>query len=633
MAGIYVEILGNATQFKKELDGAVAATATANSGFQKFGKVAGVVGLALAGTLAFGLDKSVKAAINAQASTARLSTALNTVHESYKKLEPQILANEAAGRKLGITDEDTRVSLGSLVIATGSLGKAMKEESVAIDLARFKHVDLATATRALAMAQTGSSRALKQLGISVVPVTTQMDALRNSNMKTGTEEYRHAEAVAKLSDKLATNQKIIATVTEKVHGMGPAFAGTAAGGVQQLHAQLDHLEVKIGTGLLPALRAVVSKLTEFADFLGKHTTLAKALAIGLGVLAGSLLAVAAAGAIADLALSPILLPVAAVTVGIAALSFVVYKLVSDFRANWPLLLPIVLGPLGAIIAAVIHWHSQIAGAFEAAWNTVKGVTMAGVNAVVGAIRGAVGAALGAAGAVGHAIVSGLKSGLAAIVGAVTGAFGKVWSAVKGFVGEALAVGAQIGAAIMHGIASGIKGAVGAAVGAVKAAGSSVLGAAKGFLGIHSPSLVFAREVGVPMMEGIAQGIAAGQLKVHSALLAGVQNAKAGVDNFVATTGVANMTAQGSILAKALAGGFSGGLSGAALVNAPAPSFAGLTGAALVNAPAGSSPTTVVVHVGTVIGNDLEAAGKQLAEPVRRELLRIQGRNGGLGFAT
>src|SRR6266699_233117 len=77
----------------------------------KVGKVAGVAGLAIAGGLAVGLDKSVKAAMAAQVSTARLDQAFKTAHISATAYAGAIDKAESSGRKLGFTDEETKIAL------------------------------------------------------------------------------------------------------------------------------------------------------------------------------------------------------------------------------------------------------------------------------------------------------------------------------------------------------------------------------------------------------------------------------------------------------------------------------------------------------------------------------------------
>jgi len=56
------------------------------------------------------------------------------------------------------------------------------------------------------------------------------------------------------------------------------------------------------------------------------------------------------------------------------------------------------------------------------------------------------------------------------------------------------------------VISGLLGGVGKLAGAVGSVAGSVVNGFKGLLGIHSPSLVFAEQIGRPIVEGIAMGI-------------------------------------------------------------------------------------------------------------------------------
>ena len=62
---------------------------------------------------------------------------------------------------------------------------------------------------------------------------------------------------------------------------------------------------------------------------------------------------------------------------------------------------------------------------------------------------------------------------------------------------------------MQGIANGIKAGASWIADAARDAAKAALDAAKGFLGIHSPSRVMADEVGLPMAQGLAAGFADG----------------------------------------------------------------------------------------------------------------------------
>jgi phage-related protein len=67
---------------------------------------------------------------------------------------------------------------------------------------------------------------------------------------------------------------------------------------------------------------------------------------------------------------------------------------------------------------------------------------------------------------------------------------------------------QVGRNILEGIARGITNGLSIIVDAAKGAAQAALDAAKGFLGIKSPSTVFAKEVGEPSAEGFGKGFAA-----------------------------------------------------------------------------------------------------------------------------
>jgi len=247
---LLVEIFGDASQYQRTLDKAAGRT-------RRFGVAAKLAGGLLVTGLAIGLEQSVKAAIEAEKSQARLTQAFKNQGIAIAPLKASIDAVEASGRKLGFTDDATRNSLGSLVTATGNYKKAVQDLTVVQDLARFKHIDLEQATKMLTMAMTGSQRAVKQLGIIVQPVTTHMDALRAKEKETGDAATSMQKKHAQLLDKMATGQAIIDATKDKVHGQGKAYANTAAGGMEQFKAQMKHLEEQAGKHLIPALTEVV----------------------------------------------------------------------------------------------------------------------------------------------------------------------------------------------------------------------------------------------------------------------------------------------------------------------------------------------------------------------------------------
>lgn len=337
----------------------------AETRLHKVGKVATTAGLAIAGGLAVGLTKSVHAAIGAEASQARLDQAFKKAHLSASAYEGRIKTLEAASRKLGFTEEDVHVALGSLVVATGSVTKATREVGIAQDLARFKGTDLATATKALTMANAGSLRALKQLGIEVPKVTTAQDAAKAAYKDHTTAAYADALAQAKVADKAATVANVMDTVTAKVGGQAEAYSKTAAGSMEQFKAQLNFLEISMGKALLPILTQVATALASTAAYFSKNHAQAKALTIALGVLATALLAVKIQQLALNLAIlaNPYILATAAI-IGMSAALFTLWNRSREARTIIEIVAGVItMGLAPAIIESVRHFH-DITGAIS-----------------------------------------------------------------------------------------------------------------------------------------------------------------------------------------------------------------------------------------------------------------------------
>src|ERR1035437_9216700 len=172
------------------VDQASAPVGTIADKFKALGSTAGIAGLAVgAGMAAFDaigtsigsavgfLEGAVTAASNDEASMASLTTALkdNVVgwDGNSKAIEDVITSR----LKLGFSDVEQQASLALLVAKTGDASKALEIERAAMDLARLKGIDLATATNAVSMGMSGSGKALKALGINVKDYATSTEIL------------------------------------------------------------------------------------------------------------------------------------------------------------------------------------------------------------------------------------------------------------------------------------------------------------------------------------------------------------------------------------------------------------------------------------------------------------------------
>jgi len=123
------------------------------------------------------LKDSIQAAIDDEASVARLTAALRANVPAWDGRTDSIERTIAAGQKLGFTDDETRESLTLLSAATNDVAKAQELHTTAMDLARFKGISLAAASEALVKVESGRYRLLASLGIVLREGATATEAL------------------------------------------------------------------------------------------------------------------------------------------------------------------------------------------------------------------------------------------------------------------------------------------------------------------------------------------------------------------------------------------------------------------------------------------------------------------------
>ena len=566
-----VRITGDTSSLDKALGRSSKATDKWGARVQRAGRAAGFAGLAIGGALVVGLTKATKGALEDEAAMARLTQAFKQSNVPIQDYRKSIDEAEAAGVKLGFTDDSVVESLGSLVIATHDGKKAIDLLSTAEDIARFKHLDLAGASKILTMAMAGSQRATKQLGLSLQPTTENVDALKAAAEENKTKVDSMALAQAKAADKMQTAQNVIALVTQKLKGQSQAFSETAAGGVERMRASLDRLSDTIGAALLPALNKVIQPLSQFFTYLADNPQLAEKLVIGIAALAVALLALSvaasAAASIGVLAsvfavvLSPIGLVVIALGALVAAIAVAVLwpdklqkslemmglsakqskEMVDSLRNAftaiktvvdrvWPSIEATIVPALRVIQGILMVVSALLRGDFSEAWKGVKIVVaneMKFMLAIVTAMPRIIGQA---ALAIGKAAIDGIKSGAASAWPAVAAFFKSLPAKILGYFAGAAKWLYNIGGEIINGLASGIRDA---AAGVLQSAISYVTGlipdVIKSHLGIGSPSKVTI-EIGKQIAEGLGVGFGLGMVKVRDEFGTKIQSA---IDHMIA----------------------------------------------------------------------------------------------------
>lgn len=134
--------------------------------------IKGVFAGVAAAIAALGIGKlfkdSIEGALEAEKSAARLDAALKPLGSSYRSVKADVEAYlDNIQRTTRYSDEEAREALTKLVIATGSLGAAMKDMPAVINLAAAANVNLTTAADMVTKAHMGVGRELKNFGIEV----------------------------------------------------------------------------------------------------------------------------------------------------------------------------------------------------------------------------------------------------------------------------------------------------------------------------------------------------------------------------------------------------------------------------------------------------------------------------------
>lgn len=163
----------------------------------------------------------------------------------------------------------------------------------------------------------------------------------------------------------------------------------------------------------------------------------------------------------------------------------------------------------AVILAV--WGA-IQGATSGAWNAIRGVVTSVAGAISGAVSGsfnAIRSVISSVWSAAQSLTSGawnairgaVSAGVSGVVGVVSGLAGSIVGALGGLAGTLTGIGRNI----IAGLIGGIRSMAGAAASAAKDAVMGAVNAAKGALGIHSPSTVF-RDIGINTVKGLELGL-------------------------------------------------------------------------------------------------------------------------------
>ena len=163
-----------------------------------------------------------------------------------------------------------------------------------------------------------------------------------------------------------------------------------------------------------------------------------------------------------------------------------------------------------------NFGNELTTVAQLAWNLVKTLTETALNVLRGlfevgtaALRGDWRAAWEAIKRIAESLWNGIRASAEHLMNALSSLFRTLYPRLEEAFRQAIASAPALGAALIDGIKSGVESAARGLADAAARAAKAALDAAKAALGIRSPSRVAAREVGLPLAEGILRGLTEG----------------------------------------------------------------------------------------------------------------------------
>lgn len=364
-------------------------------------------------------------------------------------------------------------------------------------------------------------------------------------------------------------EKFRALTTELQNSSGASAQAAAqmkdnlTGSMQELQGAVETLQISFGSALAPAIRSVADAISGIVNWFNqlspeaqKFIAIGAALTAGLLILAGAVgFLVAGLGALAA-AEWAVILPVAGVIAGITAIIAVVTALAVAIYQNWDQIKAYTLNVWNDIVGVLQSAWNWIVSIFQSVWNVIGPIVTAGWNAIVSIFTAVwetiktlissaweiiktifsaaflfvynlvtgrwdeIGKVFSAAWEKIKSIISGAWEKIkslwsnafntiknAAISGwnIVRDVFTNAWNGITNFFASIPGKMYEFGRNILQGLIDGVKSMVGNAVKAIQNAVDSAVQAAKDFLGIGSPSKLFA-QFGEWTGEGFAIGL-------------------------------------------------------------------------------------------------------------------------------
>ena len=207
---------------------------------------------------------------------------------------------------------------------------------------------------------------------------------------------------------------------------------------------------------------------------------------------------------------------------VSTISSALAKASARVRAVWTAITSATSSAFSRIVSTITGALSRAVSAITSGWNRARSATSSAFSSIRSAVSSAI-----------SGVVSTVRSGFSNVVSAITTAFSRMVSAAQSGVGRVVGVVAGLagrarsaasnmagalfsaGSSLISGLIGGIQAAAGRVASAARSVVQNAINAAKGALGIASPSKVF-MEIGKNTGQGMALGLASTRGLVQAA---------------------------------------------------------------------------------------------------------------------
>lgn len=230
-----------------DISGAQKGLSDAGEHVNKLGSIVKTViaGAAVAAVASFG-KQCLTAAGEAEQGEVLLRNSLGNIKGMTDKAKDSAVSwVNAMESSKSFDDSEISASLQQLTVKTGALAKGQEAVSVAMEVARFKHIDLAAATTLVDQAYNGSARALKQFGLEAGPDGKPIKGMTALN-----------------------------ALQEKVKGSGDAWSKTLEGQKAAMATTFGNFQETVGAVLMPLatelMKQIMPLLTQAMKWITDH---------------------------------------------------------------------------------------------------------------------------------------------------------------------------------------------------------------------------------------------------------------------------------------------------------------------------------------------------------------------------